>query len=230
MKTSRLFLDSRKLHRTAAPHPMLLSRGHCSWTGEGSYQTALARVVVGGDSDGCSRSQTKVSEPPPPEVNVSTPVTREITDFEEFTGHTEAVKTIDVRARVSGYLEKVFFKEGVEVNEGDPLFEIDRRTYQADYDRAVANLAQAEAHLTRMEANYKRAKKLIDEARHQPGRLRPGGRRPRRGGGGGQGGGGGPGNRQAQPGLDPRHSPPSAAASAGNSSIRATWSRPTTRC
>jgi len=119
---------------------------------------AFSLVVV---LNGCSRSQSKTSEPLPPEVNVSTPVTREITDIAEFTGHTEAVKMIVIRARVSGYLEKVLFKEGAEVRQGDPLFEIDRRTYQADNDRAVANLAQASAHLTHMEANYKRAQNLI---------------------------------------------------------------------
>ena len=47
------------------------------------------------------------------------------------------MKTIDVRARVSGYLEKVLFREGYDVKEGDALFLIDPRTYQADYDRAV---------------------------------------------------------------------------------------------
>ncbi len=76
---------------------------------------------------------------------MSTPVSGEITEMEKFTGHTESLKTICVRARVSGYLEKVLFKEGAEVRQGDPLFEIDRRTYQADYDRTVANLAQARA-------------------------------------------------------------------------------------
>ena len=71
---------------------------------------------------------------------MGTPVTREITETEEFTGHTESVKTICVRARVSGYLKKVKFKEGAEVREGDLLFEIDPQPYQADRDRAMANL------------------------------------------------------------------------------------------
>ena len=74
------------------------------------------------------------------------------------------MKTIDVRARVSGYLEKVLFREGYDVKEGDVLFLIDPRTYQADYDRAVANLAQAKAHLARVEADYQRAETLIKTA------------------------------------------------------------------
>jgi RND family efflux transporter MFP subunit len=112
---------------------------------------------------GCGRSQGKGGNPPPPEVSVSLPVSREITDYVNFTGHMEATKTVVIRARVSGYLQKVLFKEGAEVHEGDPLFEIDRRTYQADYNRALANLNLAKAHLTRMEANYKRAKDLIEK-------------------------------------------------------------------
>ena len=110
---------------------------------------------------GCGRSHPKESEKAPPDIIVGAPVMRAITETEEFTGHTESVKTIVIRARVSGYLEKVLFQEGAEVREGDQLFEIDRRTYQADYDRAVANLAQARAHLAHMEANYKRAKNLF---------------------------------------------------------------------
>jgi len=79
----------------------------------------------------------------------------------DFTGRTEALPTIDVRARVSGYLDRVLFREGFDVKAGDMLFSIDPWTYQADYDRAVANLAQARAHVTRMEANYKRAQNLL---------------------------------------------------------------------
>ncbi len=111
--------------------------------------------------NGCNHSQAKVSEPAIQEVEVGLPVTKQIVDYMDFTGRTEAVPSIDVRARVSGYMEKVLFREGFDVKGGDVLFLIDPRTYQADYDRAVANLAQARAHLTHLEANYKRAKNLI---------------------------------------------------------------------
>ena len=70
-----------------------------------------------------------------------------VTDYEDFTGQTRAVKSVDVRARVSGYLEKVRFKEGTEVKEGEKLFEIDPRTYQADYDQAWPTWSLAKAHL-----------------------------------------------------------------------------------
>ena len=98
------------------------------------------------------------------------------------------------------------FKEGAEVRKAIRCSEIDPRTYQADYDRAVANLAQARAHLTHLEANYKRARPDRD-AGHQPGGFRPGRRRPRRGRGGGQGGRSGPAHRRSQPGMHPRDGP-----------------------
>jgi RND family efflux transporter MFP subunit len=98
---------------------------------------------------------------PPPEVAVSRPVTREVTDYEEFTGRTEAVQAVDLRARVTGYVDKVNVKEGGEVKQGDVLFEIDPRPYQAELDRADAEVVRAEAHLKRASADHERAKKQL---------------------------------------------------------------------
>jgi multidrug efflux pump subunit AcrA (membrane-fusion protein) len=106
---------------------------------------------------GCGDPSQKPKSPPLQEVEVGLPVTKPIVDYEDFTGRTEAMRSIDVRARVTGYLEKVLFREGFDVKEGDTLFLIDPRTYQADYDRAVANVAQAKAHLERLQADYQRA-------------------------------------------------------------------------
>ncbi|MEI8371363.1 MAG: efflux RND transporter periplasmic adaptor subunit [Planctomycetota bacterium] len=111
--------------------------------------------------NGCSRSQSKTSEPLPPEVNVSTPVTREITDLVEFTGHTEAVNSIVVRAMVTGYLDKVLFKEGDEVAENARLFKIDPQIYEAQLAQARANRELAQEHLKRLEADLRRAKSLL---------------------------------------------------------------------
>jgi RND family efflux transporter MFP subunit len=110
---------------------------------------------------GCGGSAQQPATPPVQEVEVGLPVTREIRDYVDFTGRTVGMKTVDVRARVSGYLEKVFFREGFDVKEGDVLFLIDQRTYQADYDSKVANLAQAKAHLARLQADFQRAQELI---------------------------------------------------------------------
>jgi RND family efflux transporter MFP subunit len=85
------------------------------------------------------------------------PVTRTVTDYEDFPGRLEAVNSVEVRARVTGHLDKVHFKEGTDVKEGDLLFDIDPRVFRAEVNRAEANLVQAQAHLTRLEADYVRA-------------------------------------------------------------------------
>ena len=92
----------------------------------------------------------------PPEVLVSLPVRRQVTDFAFYPGRTEAVVRVELRARVSGYLVKTAFKEGAAVKEGDLLFEIDPRPYQAELDRARAELAVREARL-RMIASQRAA-------------------------------------------------------------------------
>jgi RND family efflux transporter MFP subunit len=110
---------------------------------------------------GCNDDKPVAKKVAPPVVTVTQPVEKEITEHEEFTGRTDAVLTVDVRARVTGYLEKVLFKDGDEVEEGDVLFQIDPRQYEADLARNEASVAQAEAHLKRLEADYQRAVKLF---------------------------------------------------------------------
>ncbi|MGH7849541.1 MAG: efflux RND transporter periplasmic adaptor subunit, partial [Thermodesulfobacteriota bacterium] len=79
---------------------------------------------------GCEGQQPQA--PPPPNVTVSKPVAEEIVEWDEYTGRLEAVDTVDVRARVSGYLESIHFKDGQTVKKGDLLFVIDPRPYQAE--------------------------------------------------------------------------------------------------
>lgn len=121
---------------------------------------ALLALAAAGVA-GCGTEQPKLKPPEPPKVEFVTPVTDYVTDYEDFTGQTMALKSVTVRARVSGYLEKVCFKDGAEVNEGDLLFVIDPRPYQAEVDRTEASLKQAEAHLTRLTADYRRASELF---------------------------------------------------------------------
>jgi RND family efflux transporter MFP subunit len=108
---------------------------------------------------GCERGQT----PPPfaqqqaPEVVVSYPVVKEVTDYEDFPGRVEAINAVDVRARVTGYLQSMHFKEGSEVKKGDLLFEIDPRPYQAELARTEGSVTQSEGHLRRLEYDYQRA-------------------------------------------------------------------------
>ena len=82
-----------------------------------------------------------------PDVTVARPVAREVTDYEDFTGRTEASKHVELRARVTGYLTKVSFKEGDQVKEGAVLFEIDPRPYQALLDQALSQVEVSKAAL-----------------------------------------------------------------------------------
>jgi len=113
---------------------------------------------------GC-RPAPQTQAPPPPkstEVIVSLPTTSEITDFEDFTGRTVAIKTVEMRARVTGYLETISFKEGGYVERGAVLFTIDPRAYEAEVKRTEANLLQAQAKLKRLELDYRRAATLVE--------------------------------------------------------------------
>ena len=87
-------------------------------------------------------------------------MSQDITDYEDFTGRTEAIATVEVRAGVTGYLEKVHFKEGMEVRQDDLLFEIDPRPYQAELAKAEANVRQTEVRFNRLNADYERASSL----------------------------------------------------------------------
>jgi RND family efflux transporter MFP subunit len=92
-----------------------------------------------------------------PEVPIARAVVREVTDHEDFTGRTEAPIRVDLRARATGYLIKAAFREGAEVKQGDVLFEIDPRPYQAELDKVEAEVKLAEAHLKLADAVQMRA-------------------------------------------------------------------------
>src|SRR5271155_2970417 len=89
---------------------------------------------------GCGKPGQAGQAPPPPQVSVATVLEKRVKDWDEFTGRFQAVETVEIRPRVSGYIDKVAFKEGALVKQGDLLFIIDPRPYQAEYDRAAADL------------------------------------------------------------------------------------------
>ncbi len=91
-----------------------------------------------------------------PEVTVAAPVSRDLVDYENFTGRINPKEQIDVRARVSGYLVKVHFQPGTEVAKDDLLVEIDPVPFETDLSRATAAVAQAQAKLTRLDSTFKR--------------------------------------------------------------------------
>lgn len=120
---------------------------------------AVGMIVI----SGCRREKAKEDDSKPPEVYVEQPYEKMVTEYQEFTGQTVAVETIEVRARVSGYLDKNYFKDGDLVREGALLFQIDDRPYRAEFDRTVATLAQARAHLERMKRQEERANRLFEK-------------------------------------------------------------------
>jgi RND family efflux transporter MFP subunit len=112
---------------------------------------------------GCTRgvSATPAAAPPPPAVSVAAVLSRQISDFDEFTGRFEAVERVEIRPRVSGYIASVNFVQGREVTRGEVLFVIDPRPYEADLKRAQAQLEQARSQLTLATSEQDRAIKLV---------------------------------------------------------------------
>ena len=118
-------------------------------------------IVAGGLGLRAARGESAPPPPPPPQVTVAAAIGREVTDWDEFTGHLEAVDVVDVRPRVSGYIDRVAFDEGAEVRKGDVLFVIDPRPYAAEVARAEAELARARTHSELARSEVDRAKRLV---------------------------------------------------------------------
>ena len=97
----------------------------------------------------------------PPQVTVATPLVRQITDWDEYTGQLAAVESVEIRARVSGYLQSIHFEDGALVKRGDLLFVIDPRPYEAALDEARADLTQAKVRLELASNDLDRAKRLF---------------------------------------------------------------------
>ncbi|HWE39730.1 MAG TPA: efflux RND transporter periplasmic adaptor subunit, partial [Isosphaeraceae bacterium] len=110
---------------------------------------------------GCGRAPKEVTPTEPPPFQVAAAVTDEVTDYEEFPGHLDAFKSVEVRSRVGGYLVGVLFDDGAEVAEGAELFKIDPRPYQAELERDEARVRQAGARLARIDADVRRATNLF---------------------------------------------------------------------
>src|SRR5262245_56535006 len=102
----------------------------------------LAGAVLAALAAGCDQSQPQPAQQaaPAPSVSVSQPVQRDIVEWDEYTGRFDATQTVEVRARVSGYLDDVRFKDGQEVGQGDALFVIDPRPFERALEQARAEL------------------------------------------------------------------------------------------
>jgi RND family efflux transporter MFP subunit len=109
---------------------------------------------------GCSKPGAEQAAAPPPPVTIAKPVIKEIVEWDEYTGRTDAVQSVNITARVSGYLYNITFKAGDVVDQNDLLFVIDRRPYQAALDQANGQLRQAEAQQKLNNLNLTRADEL----------------------------------------------------------------------
>lgn len=116
----------------------------------------LAAAVLAG----CGSHAATEGHMPPAEVSAAPVLVERVSPWDEFTGRIEAVETVELRPRVGGYIERVDYKEGDEVNKGDVLFVIDQRSYRADLARAEAELARARSHAELTAGEARRAETL----------------------------------------------------------------------
>src|SRR5438477_955684 len=120
--------------------------------------SAVGLLVV--TLSGCGRSSAPQG-PPAPSVTVAPVEQKEIVEWDEFTGRTEAVEAVEVRPRVSGYIQEVHFQSGQLVKKGDVLFVIDPRWHQAEYERRRAELEQAKVRLENSKREADRTPQLL---------------------------------------------------------------------
>src|SRR5262245_50879931 len=116
---------------------------------------ALVTVLAG------CKGEAKPAPPPPPKVTVAQPVHRPVTDFLELTGNTQAIYTVQLVARVVGYLEKVLFRDGQVVKKGQPLFLIQQNTYEASLRQAEASILLQQAQLEYAQKQLERFSNLL---------------------------------------------------------------------
>lgn len=126
---------------------------------------ALAVLLAGCQS---SDQGQQAASAPPPDVNVSQVIEREVPDYGDYTGRTDSNKTVDVRSRVNGYLTGIFFTDGQEVKEGQLLFQIDPRPFENDLKNAQGQKKQWEAKKERAVADVQRYEKLVQTGAATP--------------------------------------------------------------
>lgn len=117
-------------------------------------------ILAGCDSSGDAKPANRV--PPAAVVTVSQPIQKDVVEWDEYTGRLEAVQVVEVRARVSGYISQVNFKDGAKVKKGDLLYVIDPRPYIAERDRTAAEVDRSRAQLELAKNDLSRAERLLN--------------------------------------------------------------------
>ncbi len=138
-------------------NPASPARSNGAWRHVGR---ALAAAVAVAALTGCEDKNSFVA-PPPPKVDVATPVQRPVTRYVEATGNTAPVKNVDLVARVQGFLQSIDYQDGAFVKQGTQLFTIEPETYKLKLDQAQAAEAGAQASLRQAEADFKRQSDLV---------------------------------------------------------------------
>jgi RND family efflux transporter MFP subunit len=123
----------------------------------------ITAALLGTFISGCRKEPPAAVAPKPLNVFFVLPEQREVIEEEEFTGRMEAVERIELRSRVSGYLQEISFEEGRRVESGQTLFRIDARPFQAEEQRAAAAVRQFEARAKRLESQEQRARSLFEK-------------------------------------------------------------------
>lgn len=121
----------------------------------------LALSLVSSGCGSTSESAPALAQTPPPKVKVAHPLQQQTTEWDEYTGRVEAVNAVDIRARVSGYLDKVNFTAGAKVNKGDLLFLIDPKPFKAQLNYAVAELERVKTKRDLAKNDLTRAENLL---------------------------------------------------------------------
>ncbi|WP_242102042.1 efflux RND transporter periplasmic adaptor subunit [Lysobacter sp. M2-1] len=130
--------------------------------GRGTALPALALSILAAVLIAACSSEAAPAAPPPPEVSVAAIAAEPVRQWDAFTGRVSAVETVELRPRVSGYVQRVAYKEGQEVKKGDLLFVIDPRPYRAALDQAQAQLERARAEARLAQTQDKRAQSLVE--------------------------------------------------------------------
>lgn len=143
-------IPNLKLSKQSNPAPVF---------SDGKIRNSLLATFILISVIGCENSNAPGSQAnqPPPKIKIAQPLSQQVTEWDEYTGRVEAVNSVDIRARVSGYLEKVNFKAGDKVHKGDLLFLIDPKPF-------AAQLSYAEAELERAKSKHELAKNDLSRA------------------------------------------------------------------
>ncbi|MDD1529693.1 efflux transporter periplasmic adaptor subunit [Bradyrhizobium sp. WBOS7] len=144
-------------YRMTAPNPATPARRNEAWRHIGRVLSAAASMAV---LAGCEDKNAYVA-PPPPKVDVATPVQRPVTRYIEATGNTAPIKSVDLVARVQGFLQSIDYQDGTFVKQGTQLFTIEPETYKLKLEQAQAAEIGAQASVRQTDADYKRQAELV---------------------------------------------------------------------